>query len=453
MRFISTNPATEIPIHEYQAHSHSEIEDILSHAVQCKGQLAFLTPIERVQCIKTIADNLISGKDKFAEMITLEMGKNIRESRKEIEKCALLCNYYADNGLQMLENDIVKTEASKSYVAYRPLGVILAIMPWNFPFWQVFRFGIPALLAGNYILLKHASNTSGCSFLIEDIFNSSGVNTLSSILTDNDTIAKIISDKRISAVTLTGSTEAGRAVAQISGKYLKKCVLELGGSDPYLILEDADISKAAKTCTDSRLLNAGQSCISAKRLIVVSKVYDQFIEAFLTEMSANSYGDPNDETKDIGPQAREDLRNKLHKQVQRGLIEGGTQLLGCKIPVTTGFYYPPSIVADVSTDNPLFVEEVFGPVAVITKANSENEAIEFANKTDFGLGGAVFTKDIEKGEHIAANLINAGTCVVNDMVKSDPRLPFGGIKDSGFGRELGNFGPREFMNIKTVVIQ
>jgi len=453
MRLLSINPATEIPIHEYQSHSHNEIEDILSHAVQYQAQLALLTPIERVQCIKNIADILISGIDKYAEMITLEMGKNIRESRKEIEKCALLCNYYADNGLQMLENQIIETEAKKSYVAFRPLGIILAIMPWNFPFWQVFRFGIPALLAGNFILLKHASNTSGCSLLIEDIFNSGGQKKLYSILTDNDTIAKIISDKRISAVTLTGSTEAGKAVAQISGKYLKKCVLELGGSDPYIILEDADISKAAKICTDSRLLNAGQSCISAKRLIVDSKVYNQFVEAFLSEMSAKSYGDPNDETKDIGPQAREDLRNKLHKQVQRGLIEGGTQLLGCKIPVMTGFYYPPSIVADVSTDNPLFVEEVFGPVAVITKANNENEAIEYANKTDFGLGGAIFTKDIEKGEHIAANLINAGTCVVNDMVKSDPRLPFGGIKDSGFGRELGCFGPREFMNIKTVVIQ
>jgi len=452
MRFLSINPATELPIQEYEPHSEKQIEHILDRAVVYQKEWAKTTPEERVALIKQIGKTLLSNMDSYAEMITLEMGKHIRESRSEIKKCASLCEYYATHGLNILQDEIVQTEAKKSYVCYRPLGIVLAIMPWNFPFWQVFRFGIPAILGGNYILLKHASNVSGCSLLLQKLFNSSENNILSSLFIGNDEVAKLIADKRVAAVTLTGSTAAGKVVASIAGKHLKKCVIELGGSDPYLILEDADIQKAAIICTDSRLLNAGQSCISAKRMIVHQKVYDDFLYTFKSMMESKVFGDPMEDSTHIGPQAREDLRNKLHKQVQIGLIEGAENLLGCKIPVQTGFYYPPSIVTLKDVNNPLFREEVFGPVATIIKAKDEQEAIHMANDTDFGLGGAVFTSDLEKGEYIAASLLNAGTCVVNDMVKSDPRIPFGGIKDSGFGRELAYYGPREFMNIKSVVI-
>jgi succinate-semialdehyde dehydrogenase/glutarate-semialdehyde dehydrogenase len=383
------------------------------------------------------------------------MGKILKEGRAEAEKCAWVCDYYAENAEGFLLDEVIKTDAAKSFVACRPLGVVLAVMPWNFPFWQVFRFAAPAIMAGNVGLLKHASNVPGCALAIENVFRKAGFpsGVFQTLLVGGPRVDSIIENPLVKAVTLTGSTPAGRAVAAKSGAMLKKTVLELGGSDPYVVLPDADIDAAVSTCVTSRLINAGQSCIAAKRFVVVDAVYDDFLERFVDEMSGKRVGDPRDPEADIGPQARHDLRNELHAQVQKSIDTGARRLLGGEIPNGEGAYYPPTILADVLPGMPAYDEELFGPVASVIRAADEADAIRIANDSAFGLGAAVFSGDPSRAERIARDEIEAGCCFVNEFVRSDPRLPFGGIKESGYGRELSHHGIREFVNVKTVYVK
>jgi succinate-semialdehyde dehydrogenase/glutarate-semialdehyde dehydrogenase len=383
-----------------------------------------------------------------------EMGKPISQGVSEIEKCASVCEYYAANAEKYLSNQTIETDASKSFVTFQPIGVVLAIMPWNFPFWQVFRFLAPALAAGNCGVLKHASNVPGCALAIEDIVRQAGLpaNVFQTLLVESPMVEKIIENPLIQAVTLTGSTNAGKLVAQKAGSLVKKTVLELGGSDGYIILEDADLEKAAEICVNSRLINNGQSCIAAKRFIVVKSAEKKFTKLFINKMKAKKLGDPMDTTTDIGPQARIDLRNQLHEQVKLSIKKGAKPVLGGILPKGKNAFYPATVLTKVKPGMPAYDEEMFGPVAAIISAKDEADAIRIANDTNFGLGAAVFTRDQEKAEEIASTRLQAGACFANALVKSDPRLPFGGIKQSGYGRELGFFGIHEFVNIKSVYI-
>ena len=387
--------------------------------------------------------------------MTLEMGKPIAQSRAEVEKCAWVCEYYAENAEKFLSDELITTDASKSFVTFQPLGVVLAVMPWNFPFWQVFRFAAPSLMAGNSGILKHASNVSGCALAIEEVFREAGFpkNLFKTILVPSSEMESVIKNEKIKAVTLTGSVPAGKSVAKTAGSVLKKTVMELGGSDPYVILEDADLEMAAETCVNARLINGGQSCIAAKRFIVVEKIYNEFEKLFVEKMKLKKMGDPFDESNDLGPQASVSLRDDLHKQVEKSIKLGAELLLGGKIPEIKGAYYPPTVLSNVKKGMPAYDEELFGPVAAIIKSKDETEAIKIANDTIFGLGAAVFTSDMKRGEKIAKEKLQAGCCFVNAFVKSDPRLPFGGIKESGYGRELSAFGIKEFVNIKTIYIK
>jgi len=409
----------------------------------------------RATLMKNTAGVLRNKKDEFARLMTLEMGKPIAQARTEVEKCAWVCDYYAENAEKFLRDEIIETDAAKSFVTFQPLGVVLAIMPWNFPFWQVFRFAAPGLMAGNAGILKHASNVSGCALAIESVFLEAGFpkDLFRTIIVPSSQMEEVIQNKKIKAVTLTGSVPAGKAVAKTVGSVLKKTVMELGGSDPYVILEDADLELAAETCVTARLINAGQSCIAAKRFIIVEKVYDEFEKLFVEKMKSKQMGDPFDESNDLGPQASVSLRNDLHQQVEKSIGLGAERLLGGKIPEQAGAWYPPTVLSKVKKGMPAFDEELFGPVAALIRARDENEAIELANDSIFGLGAAVFTNDIKRGEKIAKEKLQAGCCFVNAFVKSDPRLPFGGIKESGYGRELSSFGIREFVNIKTVYLK
>jgi len=393
-------------------------------------------------------------KQVLAETMTREMGKTLNSSIAEVEKCAWVCNYYADHAETFLADETVDTDASKSLIAYRPLGIVLAVMPWNYPMWQVFRFAAPALMAGNVCLLKHASNVPQSALYIEEIFRDAGFPqyAFTALLVSSDMVASLLENKKIKAATLTGSEPAGSAVAAQSGKHIKKTVLELGGSDAYIILEDADIDHAAQQCMQSRLLNAGQSCIGAKRFIIVESVYDQFLEKFSSLMGDAMMGDPMTDV-DLGPMARADLRDEVHQQVIDSVAAGAELVLGGHIPESDGAYYPPTIITDVKPGMPAYDEEIFGPVASVIKVSNESEAIRVANDTDFGLGSCIFTNDLVRGERIAKDEIEAGSCFVNQFVKSDPRLPFGGIKTSGYGRELSYYGIREFVNVKTIYIK
>jgi succinate-semialdehyde dehydrogenase/glutarate-semialdehyde dehydrogenase len=404
--------------------------------------------------MKKAAGVLRERKQELAKLMATEMGKPLKQGVAEAEKSAWVCDYYADNAEAHLGLDVIKTDASKSYVAFEPLGVVLAIMPWNFPFWQVYRFAAPALMAGNAGVLKHASNVPGCALAIEEIFVQAGFprGAFRTLLIGNKQVKGVIEDPLVRAVTLTGSTPAGKAVAAQAGAVLKKTVLELGGSDPYVVLEDADLDLAVETCVSSRLINSGQSCIAAKRFVVVEPVLAAFTTRFVARMKAKKTGDPLVEGTDVGPQARHDLRDGLHKQVLASVDQGATLLLGGEVPPGDGAYYPPTVLADVKPGMPAYDEELFGPVAAIIKAKDEADAVRIANDTIFGLGAAVFTKDIARGERVARSL-EAGATFVNSAVASDPRLPFGGIKESGYGRELGGYGIREFVNAKTVVVK
>src|SRR3989339_53099 len=420
-----------------------EVLDILKETNSVQHEWKLTTFSHRSALMKNAAKILHERKEEFAKLMTLEMGKPILQSKAEVEKCAWVCDYYADNAEKFLTNEIIKTEFSKSYVSFQPLGVVLAIMPWNFPFWQVFRFAAPTLMAGNASVLKHASNVMGCAIAIEKIFNDAG-------FLENLFRTLVISSKNVQAVTLTGSTPAGSTVASVAGSEIKKTVLELGGSDPYIILEDVDLESAAEICVNARLINSGQSCIAAKRFIVVEEIYKMFEELFVQKMKSKKMGNPLDESNHLGPQARTDLRNELHDQVKRSITKGAKLLLGGEIPNVKGAYYPPTVLSNISPGMPAYDDEIFGPVASLIKVKNEKEAIKVANATSFGLGAAVFTKDNERGEKIAEKELVAGSCFVNDSVRSDPRLPFGGVKESGYGRELSVLGIREFVNIKTV---
>jgi succinate-semialdehyde dehydrogenase/glutarate-semialdehyde dehydrogenase len=405
--------------------------------------------------MKNLQARLLGQKEELAALMVSEMGKIRREAIAEIEKCAWVCSYYAENAESFLKNEPIKTEATESYISYQPIGTVLAVMPWNFPFWQVFRFLAPALMAGNTGVLKHASNVSGCALAIEQLVRDAGFpeDVFRTLLIGSKAVNSVIENPLIKAVTLTGSTPAGKSVAAAAGMALKKSVLELGGSDPYLILEDADVKTAARLCVTSRLLNAGQSCIGAKRFIIVDAVYEAFKSEFVQLMASANFGDPNDPKTAVGPLARTELRDELHQQVEKSKEMGATVLTGGFIPEGNAAFYPPTVLEHVYPGMPAYHEELFGPVAVLFRVKTEEEAIKIANDTIFGLGAGVFTSDIEKGKKLAEMGLEAGCVFVNDFVKSDPRLPFGGVKESGYGRELSMVGIREFMNMKTIVVR
>lgn len=454
MTIESVNPANGELIERYEEMGAAEVKQVIDAAhtqFLAWRETAFS---QRAACLQKAAQILRDEQERFAQLMTAEMGKPLAQGRAEAQKCAWVCDYYADHAEIFLAPETVETDASKSFVSYQPLGVVLAVMPWNFPFWQVIRFAAPALMAGNAALLKHAGNVTGCALAIEDIFRRAGFpdGLFKTLLISSKQVAEVLANPQVKAATLTGSTAAGSAVAAEAGKRIKKTVLELGGSDAYVILEDADLDETVMACVTSRLINSGQSCIAAKRFVVVEPILEEFTQRYLELMKEKKMGDPLDENTDIGPQARADLRDELHAQVMKSVELGATLLLGGEVPAGKGAYYPPTVLTNVSKGMPAYDEELFGPVAAIIAAKDEEDAIRIANDSPFGLGAAVFTRDLARGEMIAETKLEAGACFVNAFVKSDPRLPFGGVKESGYGRELSIFGIREFVNIKTVYV-
>jgi succinate-semialdehyde dehydrogenase/glutarate-semialdehyde dehydrogenase len=410
---------------------------------------------DRSEVIRSAARILRSRKDEFARLMTEEMGKTLTDGRAEIEKCAFHCDWFADHAMEYLENEPIDIGAGETFVTYNPIGVVLAIMPWNFPFWQVFRFAAPALIAGNGALLKHASNVPGCALAIEEILHAAGVpdELFRSLLLPSSDVEALIRDENIAAVTLTGSVAAGRSVATAAGSVLKKCVLELGGSDAYVVLEDVDVDAAAEVAATARMVNGGQSCVAGKRFIVVRSIVERFERALVEAMKGYEIGDPKLEETKLGPMVTSKARDEIHRQVRQSIERGARLLLGGNVPSGAGAFYPPTVLGDVAPGQPAHDEEVFGPVAAIIPASDEADAIRIANASEFGLGSGVLTSDLERGRRIAAEELEAGMSFANDNVRSDPRTPFGGIKHSGYGRECASFGIREFVNIKTVHIK
>jgi len=450
----SINPETGEVVGSYAEHSDAAVQETLEHAVAAQRKWRGRKFAERSAVVRRASAILHRDKEQHALLMAREMGKPLEQGRAEIEKCAAACDFFAEHAEAFLGPEHIKTEATRSYVLFQPIGVLLAVMPWNFPFWQVFRAAAPALMAGNALVLKHASNVCGCALAIEAVFREAELpkGLFSTVLVSSRRVERLIAHPAIAAVTLTGSTDAGKSVAATAGRHLKKTVLELGGSDPYVVLEDADLERAAETCVASRLINSGQSCIAAKRFIVMRSVKEKFEQLFVEKMCGRKMGSPLEVGTQIGPLARHDLRDALHDQVERSVSVGARLLLGGQIPEGPGAFYPPTVLTDVRSGTPAFDEETFGPAAAIIDAADESEAITLANRSCFGLGAAVFTADAPRGERVAAQL-EAGSCFVNDFVRSDPRLPFGGIKESGYGRELGIFGIREFVNVKTVYVK
>jgi succinate-semialdehyde dehydrogenase/glutarate-semialdehyde dehydrogenase len=454
MTLQTINPASGAVVASYEETSPEAVQAIIASAHQAYLGWRSTSFSERAALMHRAAVVLRGNAREYARLMAEEMGKPIRDGIAEIQKCAGGCDYYAENAERFLAPEPVVTEARKSYVAFNPLGVVLAVMPWNFPFWQVFRFAAPGLMAGNAALLKHASNVPGCALAIEQVFRKAGFreHLFRTLLIGSKQVDAVIEHTLVRAVTLTGSGPAGRAVASKAGAMLKKTVLELGGSDPYLVLEDANLEQAAAISARGRLLNLGQSCIAAKRFIVVEKVRSRFEELFVERMSAAKFGDPLNDQTELGPLARHDLRDALHDQVRRSVAMGARCLLGGKIPDGRGAYYPPTVVTDVKKGMPAYEEELFGPVASVIPVKDEEAAIAVANDSVFGLGGAVLTSDLERGERIARERIESGSVFVNEVVRSDSRLPFGGVKESGYGRELSSYGIKEFVNIKSVYV-
>jgi len=454
MKITAINPTNGEILKEYDEMSSHKVEDSIQKSHHAFLEWRKTSFAKRADCLRKAAGVLRSKAEYYARLMALEMGKPIRDGRVEVEKCAWACDYFADNGEQFLLPEIVATDAKKSYVAFMPLGVILAVMPWNYPFWQVFRCAAPALISGNVMLLKHASNVPGCALAMEKLFHEASfpLHTFTTLLVGSSRVDAIIENPLVKGVSLTGSVAAGRAVARKAGEMLKRTVLELGGSDPYLVLADAELETTAVVCAAARLTNCGQSCIAAKRFVVVQSLKDRFEAMLVQQMSAARIGDPLQEETAVGPLARHDLRDYLHQQVIKSIEMGARCLLGSEMPEGKGAFYPPTVLTDVTKGMPLYDEESFGPVAAIIPVKDEEEAIRIANDSDFGLGAAVFTTNLTKGEQIAVQKLEAGLGFVNSQVKSDPRLPFGGIKDSGYGRELSHFGVKEFVNIKTVVV-
>lgn len=450
--FCSIDPSTQETLRQYDDLSPNQIEAKLEAAHAAFDSWRQVAVAQRSDVVRRFGAELRRRKPELARLMAMEMGKPLVEGEAEIEKCAWVCEYYSSAGESFLADRESLSDATRSYVTYQPLGIILAIMPWNFPFWQVLRFAAPTLMAGNVVLLKHAPNVTGCAMAIREIIHAAEPERplLDVLLIQPTAIESVIADSRVTGVTLTGSTTAGRAVASLAGVHLKKTVLELGGSDPSVILEDADIELAAESCVTSRLINTGQSCIAAKRFVVVRPVRKEFEERVVTKMQAATYGNPLEGPYRIGPLARRDLRDHLHQQVQRSCDAGANVLCGGRLPEGRGFFYPPTVLSGVRKGMPAYDEETFGPVAAIIEAENENDAVQIANDSSYGLGASIYSRDADRAEWLAKTRLEAGSCFVNTFVKSDPRLPFGGIKNSGYGRELGMFGIHEFVNIKTV---
>jgi succinate-semialdehyde dehydrogenase/glutarate-semialdehyde dehydrogenase len=453
MALESLNPATGELLETFSEWSDDQISTTIEAVHESYLGWRGTSFAQRKALMLQAAAVLRAGKIDLALTMAQEMGKPIAEGQAEVEKCALVCEYYAENAEQMLAPEVIGSDASKSYVAFRPQGIVLAVMPWNFPFWQVFRFAAPALMAGNAGVLKHASNVPRCALAIEKVFIDAGFpeQLFRTLMIGSGKVGQVIENPHVVATTLTGSDIAGRKVAEKSGAMLKKSVMELGGSDPFIVLEDADLDEAAIFGTKGRCLNSGQSCIAAKRFIVVDAVYDAFLAKFKASFAALRIGDPTDINTQIGPQARYDLMEELHAQVMASVAKGAQIAMGGK-PTGEGAFYPPTILTNIVKGMPAYSEEFFGPVALVIRVKDADEALFVANDTEFGLGGSVWTQDIAKGEKLAGQ-IRAGAVFVNGMVKSDPRLPFGGVGISGFGRELSHYGIKEFVNIQTVWIK
>jgi succinate-semialdehyde dehydrogenase/glutarate-semialdehyde dehydrogenase len=452
MAFVSLNPATGKRLRGYREHTSAQVAATVTRAQVAFEDWRRLSLAERAKHVRALARALRAQREPLAQLMTAEMGKPIAQARAEVDKCALGCEHFARHAAAFLADERPAGAPKNSRVTFAPLGVVLAIMPWNFPFWQVFRAAAPALMAGNVILLKHSSNVSGCALAIEKVFAAAGAprHLLQTLLVSSKKIPALIADPRVCAVTLTGSTAAGKQVAALAGTAMKKGVFELGGSDAYLILADADLDHAAETCAAARLVNNGQSCVAAKRFILVERVRAAFEKKFTACMAARQMGDPRNPATGVGPLAREDLRTDLHAQVRKSVRRGARLLLGGKIPPGPGFFYPPTVLTDVGKGMPAYDEELFGPVAAIIPVRDEAGALAVANDSLYGLGAAIFTKSPKRAAALARQL-ESGLVFVNDFVRSDPALPFGGVKQSGYGRELGPHGIREFVNVKTVV--
>ena len=459
MPIASINPATGETLRTFEQLSGQEIDEKLQRAFETFQSYRRTSFADRVPLMKRAAEILESEKEDFARLMTVEMGKPIGSAVQEAEKCAWVCRYYAANAERHLADQVIETNATKSYVRFQPLGVVLAVMPWNFPFWQVFRFAAPALMVGNVGLLKHSSNVPQCALAIADIFRRSGFpeGAFQTLLIESDLVRRVLEDPRIAAATLTGSEPAGRSVAAIAGKQIKKTVLELGGSDPFIVMPSADLDSAIATAVKARTINNGQSCIAAKRFIIHEQIYDEFEKSFVESMKELRVGDPLDKSIDIGPLATEQILKDLEEQVTVTVAAGAKILTGGQKfkadgNLTRGNFYEPTVLVDIPKDSPAYRDELFGPVASLFRVNTVNEAIDLANATPFGLGSAAWTNDESEIRRFVDEL-EAGSVFINGMVASDPRLPFGGIKHSGYGRELGEFGIREFVNIKTVWIK
>jgi succinate-semialdehyde dehydrogenase/glutarate-semialdehyde dehydrogenase len=453
MPMETVNPASGEKLASFDAWDEGALDEALQAVAVATPAWQAMPFEDRAALMRAAAADLRSNAKRYAGMITLEMGKIAKEASGEIDKCAWVCEYYADNAAAFLGDEIVETDAARSLVAYLPLGTVLAVMPWNFPFWQVFRFAAPALMAGNTAVLKHASNVPQCALAIEEVFRKAGfpVGVFRTLMISASQVAGVIEDARIHAVTLTGSEPAGRKVASTAGGQIKKSVLELGGSDAFVVLADADVDDAAATGVASRYLNAGQSCIAAKRFIVEESIADRFVSKFKEIAQALKHGDPRSGNTGIGPLARADLRDELHRQVADSIDAGAVAVLGCAPVEGPGSFYPPSILDRVAPGMRAYAEELFGPVAIVIRARDEDDALCIANDSRFGLGGSIWTRDRARGERLARRM-QSGATFVNGLVKSDPRLPFGGVKASGYGRELARHGIREFVNVKSIWI-
>ncbi len=454
MRYVSIDPHSGKQTASFPTLEPAEVRSALARSERAfEGWRRTTFPV-RAEVLRRAAGVLRRTAQEHAVLMAEEMGKPVAAGRAEAEKCGWVCDYYAEHGEAFLADEPAQTDARRSYVSHRPLGPVLAIMPWNFPYWQVFRFAAPALMAGNTVLLKHAPNVPRVARRLERLLLEAGLpeGVFQSLFLTDQQAGAVIRNRRVRAVTLTGSVRAGRAVAKQAGARVKKTVLELGGSDPYLVLEDADVEAAAAQCVQSRLVNSGQSCIAAKRFIVLEPVREPFTEAVVELMRAAKVGNPFEEGTQVGPQARADLRDDLHDQVLRSVANGARLMLGGEVPPGPGWYYPPTVLFGVKRGMPAYSEELFGPVASILVARDRKAAVQLANDTSFGLGAAVFTADLAEGERLAREELNAGCCFVNTFVRSDPRLPFGGVMDSGYGRELGRHGMLEFVNVKTVYV-
>ncbi|MEO5861569.1 MAG: NAD-dependent succinate-semialdehyde dehydrogenase [Burkholderiales bacterium] len=454
MAYATQNPVNGAILKSFPTWDRAKLTSVLERVGSAQRNWSITSFEQRADLLSRVGMQLRRKRDEYAALITLEMGKLAREARAEVEKSALNCDYYAVHGEPFLSEELIRTDAGRSFVTYLPLGTVLGIMPWNFPFWQVFRFAAPALMAGNACLLKHASNVPQCAQAIEAIFHDAGLpeHLFTALFVDADDIAEVIASDHVQAVTLTGSEGAGRKIGALAGQHLKKCVLELGGSDPFIVLHDANVERAVEQAVASRYLNCGQSCIAAKRFIVVPEIADRFVQLLCERAKELKFGDPNSDGVHLGPMAKREIRDELQDQVTDAIQQGATALLGCEPFPGAGSYYPASILDRVTPAMRVYHEEVFGPVATVIRAADEADAIRIANDSAYGLASSIWSEDHERAERLS-HQIEAGASYVNGMVRSDPRLPFGGIKASGFGRELSYHGIREFTNAKTVWVR